>query len=124
MGTCGDKTVQLRMGLKILASNEHSAEAAILPSAAWHLVWALGTMKKETGEVLVDGLCGGGAKSLNFTEMKIGYTGEGDMTILPEEAYCNLQVDLTGEQTAEYACARIRAHLDAHGCADVSVEPA
>ena len=46
------------------------------------------------------------------------------MTILPAEAYCNLQVDLTGEQTAEYACARIRAHLDAHGCADVSVEPA
>ena len=69
MGTCGEKTVQLRMGLKILASNEHSAEAAILPSAAWHLVWALGTMKKETGEVLVDGLCGGGAKSPLWKKM-------------------------------------------------------
>lgn len=124
MESCDGKTARLRMGLKILASNEHSAEAAILPSAAWRLVWALGTMKKETGEVLVEGLCGSGAKSLNFSEMKIGYTGEGDMTILPAEAYCNLTVDLTGEQTAEYACSRIRAHLDSHGYADVSVQPA
>lgn len=122
METCDGKTARLRMGLKLLASNEHSSEAAILPSAAWRLVWALGTMKRETGEVLVDGLCGGGEKSLNFSEMKIGYTGEGDMTILPAEAYCNLEVALMGEQTAEYACSRIRAHLDGHGYADVSVQ--
>lgn len=38
-------------------------------------------------------------KSLNFTEMKIGYTGEGDMTIIPAEAYCNLDVALADGQT-------------------------
>ena len=109
----------LKMGLKILASNEHSADAAILPSAAWHLVWALGTMKNEKEEVLVEGLCSNGRKSLNFTEMKIGYTGEGDMTIIPAEAYCSLDVDLAEGQTAEDACAKIRAHLDKHGAGDV-----
>jgi len=109
------------MGLKILASNEHSAEAAILPSAAWHLVWALGTMKNEKEEVLVEGLYNNGKKSLNFTEMTIGYTGEGDMTIIPAEAYCNLDVALADGQTAEDVCAKIRAHLDSHGAADVGV---
>ena len=39
-----ENVAHLKMGLKILAGNAHSAEAAILPGAAWHLVWALGTM--------------------------------------------------------------------------------
>lgn len=121
METCCANIAHLRMGLKILASNEHSAEAAILPSAAWHLVWALGTMKNEKEEVLVEGICGGGKKSLNFSEMKIGYTGEGDMTIIPAEAYCNLDVGLSEGQTAEDACAKIRAYLDSHGFSDVGI---
>lgn len=116
-----ENIAHLKMGLKILAGNAHSAESAILPSAAWHLTWALGTMKNEKEEVLVDGLTGSGPKSLNFSEMKIGYTGEGDMTIIPAEAYCQLDVALADGQTAEDACARIRAHLDSHGAADVGV---
>lgn len=121
MGTCCAKTAHFRMGLKILASNEHSAEAAILPSAAWHLVWALGTMKNEKGEVLVRGLYDNGKTSLNFTEMKIGYTGEGSMTLIPAEAYCNIAVALAEGQSAEDACSKIRAHLDSHGASDVGV---
>ena len=38
-----ENVAHLKMGLKILAGNAHSAEAAILPGAAWHLVWALGS---------------------------------------------------------------------------------
>ena len=121
MANC-ERVAKLRMGLKILACNEHSAEAAILLSAAWHLVWALGTMKNEKEEILVEGLCSNGKKSLNVTEMKIGYTGEGDMTIIPAEAYCNLTVDLSEGQTAEEVCAKIRTHLDNHGASDVEIQ--
>ena len=78
-----ENVAHLKMGLKILAGNAHSAEAAILPGAAWHLV--------------------------------------GDMTIIPAEAYCNLDVALADGQTAEDACAKIRAHLDSHGASDVGV---
>lgn len=122
MGTCCQRVAHLRMGLKLLTSNEHSADAAILPSAAWRLVWALGTMKNESEQVLVKGLCATGKQSLNFSELKIGYTEEGSMTIIPAEAYCNLVVELEDGQTAEDACAKIRAHLDSHGFADVGVQ--
>ena len=43
------------------------------------------------------------------------------MTIIPAEAYCNLDVALADGQTAEDACAKIRAHLDSHGASDVGV---
>lgn len=120
MKTGSGNIAHLKMGLKVLAGNAHSSEAAILPGAAWRLVWALGTMQNEKGDVLVEGICGG-RRSMNFTEMKIGYTGEGDMTIIPAEAYCSLEVVLGEGQTAEEACAKIRAHLDSHGASDVGV---
>lgn len=79
-------------------------------------------MKNESEQVLVKGLCATGKQSLNFSELKIGYTEEGSMTIIPAEAYCNLVVELEDGQTAEDACAKIRAHLDSHGFADVGVQ--
>ena len=120
MESHGENTARFKMGLKILSGNAHSSEAAILPSAPWRLVWALGTMKNENGDILVDGLRAG-RDSLKFTEMKIGYTGSGDMTILPAEAYCGLSAALAERQTAEDAREKLRAHLDSHGFADVGV---
>lgn len=110
-------TAHLKMGLKILSGNAHSSEAAILPSAPWRLVWALGTMQNEKGELLVEGL----HSDLRFAEMKIGYTGSGDMTILPAEAYCNLDIELTEGQSAGDVCKILRAHLDGRGFEDVGV---
>ena len=39
--------IQVELSLQILSSDVHSMSAAIVPSAAWRLVWALGTMKNE-----------------------------------------------------------------------------
>ena len=93
-----------------------SAETPILPKPrfcpALPGVWS--------GDILVDGLRAG-RDSLKFTEMKIGYTGSGDMTILPAEAYCGLSAALAEGQTAEDAREKLRAHLDSHGFADVGV---
>ncbi len=33
----------------------HSANAPLIPSPAWRLVWALGTLKNESDEILIDG---------------------------------------------------------------------
>jgi acetylornithine deacetylase/succinyl-diaminopimelate desuccinylase-like protein len=38
-----------------LASDQHSALAAIAPSPVWHLIDALGTLRDPTGRVLIDG---------------------------------------------------------------------
>lgn len=121
METRGEHDIRLKMGLKMLSGNAHSSEAAILPSAPWRLVWALGTMMDEKEGVLVEGLCGG--RNLKFAEMKIGYTGNGDMTILPAEAYCDLNVTLAEGQTKEAVCEKIRSHLASHGFPDVGVWP-
>ena len=109
------------MGLKMLASNEHSSLAAVLPSAAWTLVWALGSIKNEKDGIFVDGLKENGNDCVNFTEMKIGYTGKGDMTILPAEAYCNISVKLSEGQNAADVCSIIRSHLTANGFGSVNV---
>lgn len=37
--------IQVELSLQILSSDVHSMSAAIVPSAAWRLVWALGTIK-------------------------------------------------------------------------------
>ena len=46
--------IQVELSLQILSSDVHSMSAAMVPSAAWRLVWALGTMKNENETVLVD----------------------------------------------------------------------
>ena len=39
--------VRVELGLRLLSSDVHSMSAGIIPSAAWRLVWALGTMKDQ-----------------------------------------------------------------------------
>lgn len=122
MANCCEKVVHLELGLRVLGSDVHSAEAGIIPSAAWRLVWALGTLKNEKGDVLVAGLCAAGKKALNIVDLDVGYSGTGSKTIIPGSAYCRVDVypaDGLDEQTV---CEKIQKHLDSHGFGDVHVK--
>jgi acetylornithine deacetylase/succinyl-diaminopimelate desuccinylase-like protein len=46
----------LRLDLELLGGDAHSGYAGILPSAAWRLVEALGTLRNSEGDVIVDGI--------------------------------------------------------------------
>lgn len=117
-----EKIVHLEMGLRLLNSDVHSADAAIIPSAAWRVVWALGTMKDEDGNVLIAGLCGNEKAALNIVGLNIGYSGAGSKTIVPASAYCRIDVSPAQGLGEKEVLAKIRAHLDAHGFADVRVK--
>ena len=114
--------VHLEMSLRMMNGDVHSANAAILPSAAWHLVWALGTMKNEKEEVTVQGLGGSGAKALNIVGLDVGYSGKGSKTIVPATASCKVDVCLAEGQTAQDVLAKVRAHLDSHGFEEIAVK--
>jgi acetylornithine deacetylase/succinyl-diaminopimelate desuccinylase-like protein len=45
----------IRLDLRLLATDAHSATAAIVPSAAWRLVQALSTLRSPDGSILIDG---------------------------------------------------------------------
>lgn len=122
MTDCCEKVVHLELGLRALISDVHSANAAIIPSAAWRLVWALGILKDEKERVLADGLCGNGKKALNIVGLDVGYNGAGSKTIIPATACCRIDVYPTEGLCAEDICASIRAHLDLHGFEDVQVK--
>ncbi len=47
--------VNLELYCKEIKGDIHSSNAAIIPSATWRLVWALGTMKNEKDEITIDG---------------------------------------------------------------------
>ena len=46
----------LRLDLELLGGDAHSGYAGVLPSAAWRLVEALGTLRNPEGDVIVDGI--------------------------------------------------------------------
>jgi acetylornithine deacetylase/succinyl-diaminopimelate desuccinylase-like protein len=46
----------LRLDLELLGGDAHSGYAGVVPSAAWRLVEALGTLRDPEGEVIVDGI--------------------------------------------------------------------
>lgn len=114
--------IQVELSLQILSSDVHSMSAAIVPSAAWRLVWALGTMKNENETVLVDGLCQNGAKALNVVDLDIGYSGEGSKTIVPASGKCRIEVVPMDNLSAQEAVEKIREHLDSYGFADIQVK--
>lgn len=115
-------TVRVEMGLRLLSSDVHSMSAGIIPSAAWRLVWALGTMKDQQEQVLVEGLCQeNGPKALDVVELDVGYSGEGGKTIVPASARCQLDVTPAAGLDAEAVAAKIRAHLAARGFGDIQV---
>ena len=122
MADCGEKIIHLEVGLRALSSDVHSAEAAIIPSAAWRVVWALGTLKNEKEEVLVEGLCSSGENALNIVGLDVGYSGVGSKTIIPATAYCRVDVCPAEGLNAEDVCAKIRAHFERHGFEDVEVK--
>ena len=45
----------VRLDIELLSGDAHSGAAAVVPSAAWRLVEALGTLRDPAGRVLVDG---------------------------------------------------------------------
>ncbi len=122
MANCCENVVHLEMGLRILNGDVHSAQAAVIPSAAWRVIWALGTMKNEKEEVAIEGLCPDGKKALNVVGLDIGYSGVGSKTVVPATAYCRLEVCPVEGLSAQDVCAKVRAHLDSHGFDDVAVK--
>jgi acetylornithine deacetylase/succinyl-diaminopimelate desuccinylase-like protein len=61
--------VYVQLEIRKLKMDAHSANACVLPSAPYRLVWALNSLKDERGEILVDGFFDD-VDSLTETEMK------------------------------------------------------
>lgn len=117
-----EKVIHLELSLRVLSSDVHSADAAIIPSAAWRLVWALGTIKNEKEEILVEGLCSNGNRAINIVGLDIGYNGIGSKTIVPATAQCRVDVFPAEGLDAENVCAKLCAHLNSHGFNDIQVK--
>lgn len=117
-----ENIVRLEMGLRLLGGDVHSMSAGVIPSAAWRLVWALGTMKDQREQVLVEGLCEeNGPKALNVVELDVGYSGEGGKTIVPASARCRVDVIPAAGLDAEAVAAKLRTHLESLGFGDIQV---
>jgi len=58
----------------------------------------------------------------NIQGIATGYTGEGDKTIIPAQASAKLDFRLLPDMTPDDILAKLRAHLDGAGFADVQVE--
>lgn len=57
--------------------------------------------------------------TVNIEGLVAGYTGPGGKTVLPSRAVAKLDLRLVPDQTRAEAEAKLRAHLDRHGFADV-----
>ena len=144
----------------------HSAQAAIVESAAWRLIWALESLKgpdewvriagfyddvrppderdramlaawdydeagllREIGAAqLLLGLRGEALKekllfqpTCNICGFQSGYGGPGVKTVLPAEARAKLDFRLVPDQDPYDILAKLRAHLDRLGFADVEI---
>ncbi len=54
--SCGLKGIMyVELRLRYMPRDLHSANATIVPNAAWRLVWALSTLKNERDEITIDG---------------------------------------------------------------------
>jgi acetylornithine deacetylase/succinyl-diaminopimelate desuccinylase-like protein len=168
--------LQILLGVKGILSVElrarganrdlHSANAAIVESPAWRLLWALNSLKgtdeqiripgfyddvrppsardramlaawdfDEVGELaeyglerFVLGLSGEPLKekllfqpTCNICGFHSGYGGPGSKTVLPAEAIAKLDFRLVPDQNPHDLLAKLRAHLDAEGFADLEL---
>ncbi len=59
--------------------------------------------------------------SLNICGIRAGYTKGGTKTIMPREAWANVDLRLVPDLTPELVVKLLRAHLDAHGFGDVEL---
>ena len=144
----------------------HSAQAAVVESAAWRLIWALESLKGPDERVRIAGFYDdvrppderdramlaawdydeagllreiGAAQFLlglrgealkekllfqptcNICGFQSGYGGPGVKTVLPAEARAKLDFRLVPDQDPYDILAKLRAHLDRSGSADVEV---
>ena len=58
----------------------------------------------------------------NIAGLLSGYTGPGSKTVLPAEAMAKIDMRLVPDQRPDDIAAKLRAHLDAQGFADIAVE--
>lgn len=172
-----DGAVQVSLGVKGMLYVElrskgantdlHSAQAAIIESPVWKLVWALNTLKDAEEKILIPGfyddieavtalenellsqyrleeeetlkklelenfvlnLEGTDLKrkhifepTCNICGISAGYTGEGTKTVLPSEAIAKLDFRLVPGQNPEKILRQLRAHLDAQGFDDITIQ--
>jgi acetylornithine deacetylase/succinyl-diaminopimelate desuccinylase-like protein len=156
----------LDLSVRCVNRDLHSAQAAIVESAAWRLIWALESLKgrdervrilgfyddvrppderdramlaawdyDEAGllsEIGADqfllGLRGEALKekllfqpTCNICGFQSGYGGPGVKTVLPAEARVKLDLRLVPDQDPYDILAKLRAHLDRSGFADVEI---
>ena len=155
------------LSVRCVSRDLHSASAAIVPSAAWRLIWALDSLKGPDERVRIAGfyddvrppderdramlaawdydaagmlhnvgagqfLLGLEGEALkekylfqptcNICGVHTGYGGPGVKTVLPAEARAKLDFRLVPDQDPHDVLAKLRAHLDAQGFADVEIE--
>ncbi len=102
-------SLAVRLDVRLLGQDSHSANAAIAPSAAWRLVEALSTLRDERGRVRI------------IAGIKTGYSGPAMKSVLPAEASAWLDLRLVPDQRPEEVFTLLRAHLDDKGFHDVDV---
>lgn len=64
-----------------------------------------------------------GAPTCNICGLDAGYTGPGLKTVLPAQARAKVDFRLVPDQRPQEVLAQLRAHLDRHGFADVTIQP-
>jgi acetylornithine deacetylase/succinyl-diaminopimelate desuccinylase-like protein len=57
----------------------------------------------------------------NIAGIQAGYTGEGSKTVLPNYAFCKIDIRLVADQRNERVLRLLREHLDRHNFADIEV---
>lgn len=60
--------------------------------------------------------------TLNVNGLIAGHVGDGIKTVLPHKAVAKLDIRLVPDMTVEETLAKLRAHLDRNGYADISIE--
>ena len=171
-----DGTIQVSLGVKGMLYIElvakgantdlHSAQASIIKSPAWRLIWALNCIKGPDDKVkikgfyddmesitekekalldsyklneedflnkleipeFIQGLTGDKLKqkhiyepTCNICGIVSGYTGEGQKTVLPNEARAKIDFRLVPGQDPDKILSLLREHLDSNGFSDIEI---
>lgn len=78
--------------------------------------FVLGRTGKDLDRAVFEPTC-------NIAGIKTGYQGKGSKTVIPAEALAKVDFRLVPDQDPEDILAKLRAHLEAEGFADVEVTP-
>lgn len=157
--------LSVELSIQLLKTDAHSGSAHILPNAAWHLLWALASLKGPDERIRIAGhydnvrppterdrrlldqmpvhedllrqahgvrefVRGATGQDLNravfeptcnICGITTGYQGAGTKTIIPAQASAKVDFRLVPDQEPDEVLAKLRAHLDREGFADVVV---